>query len=199
MCIPVRSIGGFCCFSHFCVSVLSSVRGQWRFIAVRMVSEWLASGSAITGLKTPKHKCSHWRSPSPTATVWCLQRYCVLIGRAVVDYTVWLLSSAHRRPRKWLTPPHRCNLFSKLSCLVAGGGNVIYFCFSFLTSPQQAPSEWGALSVGDVTCDPLFPEGALCHHATLGAVIQVGLSSAIILLSLASLKECEASGRFLNK
>ncbi len=105
-CVPVRSEGGFCCFSHFCVSVLSSVSGQWRFIAVRTVSERLASGSAITGLKTPKHKCSHWRSPSPTTTVWCLLRYCVLIGRAVVDYAVWLLSSAHRRPRKWLTPHH---------------------------------------------------------------------------------------------
>lgn len=38
--------------------------------------------------------------------------------------------------------PHRCNLSSKLSFLVAGGRNVIYFCsvccFSFLTSPQQA-------------------------------------------------------------
>ncbi len=142
MCIPVRSKGGFCCFSHFCVSVLSSVRGQWRFIAVRTVSEWLASGSAITGLKTPKHKCSHWRSPSPTATVWCLQRYCVLIGREVVDYTVWLLSSAHRRPRKWLTP-HHTDVISSANYHFwwLGEETVIYFCFSFLTSPQQAPKE----------------------------------------------------------
>lgn len=41
--------------------------------------------------------------------------------------------------------PHRCNLCSKLSFLVAGGRNVIYFCSvccsSFPISPRQAHKE----------------------------------------------------------
>ncbi len=74
------------------------------------------------GLMSAALLCSHWQS-----------------GRGLHRLAALLSTSSSQKVVD--SSPHRCNLFSKLSFLVAGRGNVIYFCFSFLTSPQQAPKE----------------------------------------------------------
>ncbi len=119
------------------------------------------------GLMSAALLCSHWQR-----------------GRGLYRLAALLSTSSSQKVVD--SSPHRCNLFSKLSFLVAGGGNVIYFCFSFLTSPQQAPKElkqtlrMGKLSVLVMLHATLcFPKELYVHHNAIGPVIQVGLSSVV--------------------
>lgn len=107
---------------------------------------------------------------------------CAVIGIAFVDCAVWLLSSAHCHPSKRLTP-HHTDVISAANYNFWWLGEETWYIFVVSAVPrsqsvhdkhmkcQSKPSEWDALSVGDVTCAPLVPEGALCHHVALGPVI----------------------------
>lgn len=107
---------------------------------------------------------------------------CTVIGIAFVDYEVWLRFSAHGRPSKRLTP-HHTDVISAANYHFWWLGEETWYIFVASTVPlsqsvhdkhmknQSKPSEWDAFSVGDVTCAPLVPGGALCHHAALGPVI----------------------------
>lgn len=104
---------------------------------------------------------------------------CTVIGRAFVDYAVWLLSSAHCRPGKRLTP-HHTDVISAANYHFWWLGEETWYIFVASgvqpvhdkhTKSQSKPSERDALSVGDVTCSSLVPKGDLCHHADLGPVI----------------------------
>lgn len=101
---------------------------------------------------------------------------CTLTGRGFVDYVVWLLSSAHCHPCKRLTP-HHTDVNSAANYHFWWLGEETWYIFVASTAPLSQPvhdkhmKSQSKLSVGDGTCTPMVPEGALGHHAALGPVI----------------------------